>query len=66
MLAIQPPKLFRKRCEPIFPFNFRDTTIVKAGGENIVPLLEADEVIVFKGFIKAGLRFPLHTTVGAI
>jgi hypothetical protein len=39
---------------------FRDTTIVRAGGKNTVPLLEADEVVVFKSFMKAGLRFPLH------
>jgi hypothetical protein len=39
---------------------FRDTTIVRAGEENIVPLSEADEVVVFKSFMKAGLQFPLH------
>jgi hypothetical protein len=39
---------------------FRDTTIVRAEGENIVPLPEADEVVVFKGFMKAGFWFPLH------
>jgi hypothetical protein len=39
---------------------FRDTTIVRVGGENTVPLPEADEVVVFKGFMKAGLWFPLH------
>jgi hypothetical protein len=39
---------------------FCDTTIVRAGGENIVPLPIADEVVVYKGFMKAGLQFPLH------
>ena len=39
---------------------FHDTTIVRARGENTVPLPEDDEVVVFKGFMKAGLRFPLH------
>jgi hypothetical protein len=39
---------------------FRDTTIVRAAGENTVPLPEADEVVVFKGFMKDGLRFHLH------
>jgi hypothetical protein len=39
---------------------FRDTTIVRAGGENTVPLPEPDEVVFFKGFRKAGLRSPLH------
>jgi hypothetical protein len=33
---------------------------VRAGGENTVPLPEADEVVVFKSFMKVGLRFPLH------
>jgi hypothetical protein len=39
---------------------FRDISIVRAGGERIVHLPEADEVVVFKSFIKVGLRFPLH------
>jgi hypothetical protein len=33
---------------------------VRAGGENTIPLPEVDEVVVFKSFMKAGLRFPLH------
>jgi hypothetical protein len=33
---------------------------VRAGGESIVPLPEANEVVVFRSFMKAGLRFPLH------
>jgi hypothetical protein len=36
---------------------FYDVSTVRAGGENIVSLPEADEVVVFKGFMKAGLRF---------
>jgi hypothetical protein len=32
---------------------------MRAGGENNVPLPEADEVVVFRSFMKAGLRFPL-------
>jgi hypothetical protein len=38
---------------------FRDISIVRAGGENNVPLLEADEVVIFRSFMKAELRFPL-------
>jgi hypothetical protein len=38
---------------------FRDIAIVRAGGENNVPLPEADEVVVFRSFMKAGLQFPL-------
>jgi hypothetical protein len=33
---------------------------VRVGGENIVPLPEADKVVVFKSFLNAGLRFPRH------
>jgi hypothetical protein len=39
---------------------FHDVSIVRAGGENIVPLPEDDEVVVFRSFMKTGLRFPLH------
>jgi hypothetical protein len=39
---------------------FRDTTIVRVEGENTVPLPEVDEVVVYKGFMKNGLQFPLH------
>jgi hypothetical protein len=39
---------------------FHDVSIVRAKGESTVPLPEADEVVVFKSFMKAGLRFPLH------
>jgi hypothetical protein len=38
---------------------FHDISIVRAGGENNVPLPEADKVVVYKSFMKAGLRFPL-------
>jgi hypothetical protein len=36
---------------------FHDISIVRAGGENIVPLPKANEVVVFKSFMKAGLCF---------
>jgi hypothetical protein len=39
---------------------FRDISILRARGESNVPLLEANEVVVFRSFMKAGLRFPLH------
>src|SRR5688572_101232 len=38
---------------------FRDISIMRAGGENNVPLPEADEVVVYRSFMKAGLQFPL-------
>jgi hypothetical protein len=39
---------------------FHDVSIVRIGGENIVPLPEKDEVVIFQSFMKAGLWFPLH------
>jgi hypothetical protein len=39
---------------------FHDVSIVRARGESTVPLPKADEVVVFKSFMKAGLRFSLH------
>jgi hypothetical protein len=39
---------------------FHDILIVRAGGENNVPLPEADKVVIFRSFMKAGLRFPLN------
>jgi hypothetical protein len=38
---------------------FRDISIVRARGENNVPLPKADGVVVFRSFMKLGLRFPL-------
>jgi hypothetical protein len=32
---------------------------VRAGGENNVPLPEADKVVIFRSFSKARLRFPM-------
>jgi hypothetical protein len=39
---------------------FHDVSIVKIGSEDVVPIPEKDEVVVFRSFMKAGLRFPLH------
>jgi hypothetical protein len=39
---------------------FHDVSIVRIGGENIVPLPKKDEVVIFRSFMKVGLRFPLH------
>jgi hypothetical protein len=35
-------------------------SIVRAGGEDTVPLPESDEVVVFRSFMKARLCFLLH------
>jgi hypothetical protein len=38
---------------------FRDISIMRASGDNNVPALEENEVVIFRSFFKAGLRFPL-------
>jgi hypothetical protein len=38
---------------------FHDISIVRAGGDSNAPVPEADEVVVYRSFMKAGLRFPL-------
>lgn len=39
---------------------FHDISIVRVGGENTIPLPEVNKVVVFKSFMKVGLRSPLH------
>jgi hypothetical protein len=38
---------------------FCDMSIVRAGGDNAAPAPEVDKVVVYRSFMKAGLRFPL-------
>jgi hypothetical protein len=46
---------------------FRDMSIVRADdGEKTVPTPEEDEVVIFRSFLKAGLRFPLSNFVAEI
>jgi hypothetical protein len=42
---------------------FRDMSIVRAGGDNNIPAPEENEVVIFRSFFKAGLRFPLSRFV---
>ena len=42
---------------------FRDMSIVRAGGDNNIPAPEENEVVIFRSFFKAGLRFPLSKFV---
>jgi hypothetical protein len=42
---------------------FRDISIVRAGGDNNVPAPEENEVVIFRSFFKAGLRFSLSKFV---
>ena len=38
-------------------------SIVRVGGDNTAPAPEKDEVVVYRSFMKAGLRFPLSKFV---
>ena len=38
---------------------FRDISIVRARGDSTAPAPKVDEVVVYRNFMKAGLRFPL-------
>jgi hypothetical protein len=42
---------------------FRDMSIVRVGGDNNIPTPEENEVVIFRTFFKAGLRFPLSKFV---
>jgi hypothetical protein len=38
---------------------FRDMSIMRVGGDSTAPAPEENEVVVYRSFMKAGLRFPL-------
>jgi hypothetical protein len=38
-------------------------SIVRVGGDNNVPAAEENEVVIYRSFFKAGLRFPLSRFV---
>lgn len=42
---------------------FQGISIVRVGGDNNVPAPEENEVVIFRSFFKAGLRFPLSKFV---
>jgi hypothetical protein len=42
---------------------FWDMSIVRIGGDNNVPTPEENEVVIYRSFFKAGLRFPLSKFV---
>jgi hypothetical protein len=42
---------------------FRDMSIVRVGGDNTAPAPEENEAVVYRSFLKAGLRFPLSKFV---
>jgi hypothetical protein len=47
-------------------FGEAEKKLIRFGGEETTPKPENDEVVVFRSFIKAGLRFPLHEMIGDV
>jgi hypothetical protein len=47
-------------------FNEAKKELVRFGGEEITPKPGKDEVVVFKSFFKAGLRFPLNKMIADV
>jgi hypothetical protein len=43
-----------------------ESKLVRFAGEEVVPEPKDDEVVVFKSFFRAGLRFPLHEMIGEV
>jgi hypothetical protein len=47
-------------------FSEADKGLIRFSGEETIPKPENDEVVVFKSFFKAGLRFPLHRMIADV
>jgi hypothetical protein len=47
-------------------FRESKSKLVRFAGEEIIPEPRDDEVIVFKSFFRAGLRFPLNDMIGEV
>jgi hypothetical protein len=47
-------------------FNEDKKELIRFGGEETTPKPEKDEIVVFKSFFKAGLRFPLNKMIADV
>jgi hypothetical protein len=47
-------------------FGEAEKKLIRFGREETTPKPENDEVVVFRSFFKAGLRFPLHEMIGDV
>jgi hypothetical protein len=47
-------------------FGEAKSKLVRFAGEEVVPEPKEDEVVVFKSFFRAGLRFPLYDMIGEV
>jgi hypothetical protein len=47
-------------------FGETESKLIRFAGEEVVPEPKEDEVVVFKSFFRAGLRFPLYDIIGEV
>jgi hypothetical protein len=47
-------------------FGEAEKKLIRFAGEETTPTLKNDEVVVFKSFLRAGLRFPLNEMIGEV
>jgi hypothetical protein len=47
-------------------FGEAEKKLIRFGGEVTTPTPENDEVVVFRSFFRAGLRFPLNEMIGEV
>jgi hypothetical protein len=47
-------------------FGEAESKLVRFAGEETTPAPKSDEVVVFKSFFRAGLRFPLNEMIGEV
>jgi hypothetical protein len=47
-------------------FSESQKKLLRFGGEETTPKSEKDEIVIFKSFLKAGLRFPLHGIIAEV
>jgi hypothetical protein len=47
-------------------FRENEDGLISFAGEEVVPKPKEDEIVVFKSFFRAGLRFPLYDMIGGV
>jgi hypothetical protein len=47
-------------------FSENEKKLLRFGGEETTPKPEKDEIVIFKSFLKAGLRFPLNRMISDV
>ena len=47
-------------------FGEAESKLVRFAREEVVPEPKEDEIVVFKSFFRAGLRFPLYDMIGEV